>query len=228
MTKMIIEIGRDSATSKLRLTLDGKTVLSEKADVPLSVSRKHCQIEIEGNVLRLHNLNINNYSYVNGQAVESKTIQPTDRIELSNSYYPLEWTDVEKLLPPVADIRTLNKVWEDYEQANINLQIDERRFNTLRSVTGLITMVAIALSIATGGRSPWYLALYAVAISASLIFFVKAFRDAAKIPMKRQELTKRFQRDYICPHCGHFLGNQPYEIVAQNDSCPYCKSKFIH
>ena len=225
---MIIEIGRDIVTSKLRLAFDGKTVLTDNADVPPTVSREHCRIEIDESVMRLYNSDINNYTYVNGQAVEAKTIQPTDSIELGSSRYPLEWKYVEKLLPPVADIRSLKKVWEDYEQANINLQIDERRFNTLRSVTGLITMVAIALSIATGGKSPWYLALYGVAIAASLLFFVKAYRDASKMPQKRQELTKAFMRDYICPHCGHFLGNQPYDILVQNDCCPYCKTKFIH
>lgn len=225
---MLIEIGRDIVTSKLRLSLDGKSLLTEKADVPPTVSRDHCQIEIDGNVMRLINTDINNYTYVNGQAIEAKIIQPTDCIELGNNHYLVDWEYIEKLLPPVADISALKKVWEDYEQANINLQIDERRFNTLRSITGLITMVAIALSIATGGRSLWYLVLYAVAISASLIFFVKSYRDASKIPQKRQELTRGFLHDYICPHCGHFLGNQPYDILVQNDSCSYCKTKFIH
>lgn len=225
---MKIQIGRDLVTSKLRLTLDDKSVLTEKADVPPSVSREHCQIEMEDNIIRLRNLDINNYTYVNGQAVEAKVIQSTDKIELSSSHYLLNWEEVEKLLPPVADIRPLKEVWEEYEQRNIDLQIDERRFNTLRSITGLITMIAIALSIATGGRSPWYLVLYGVAITASLIFFVKAYRDAAKIPQQRQELTKKFQREYVCPHCGHFLGNQSYDILAQNTNCPYCKAQFIH
>lgn len=225
---MTIEIGRDLVSAKLKLTLDGNSVLTDKADVPPSVSQEHCRIEIDGNVIRLRNLDINNYTYVNGQAVESKVIQPTDQIELGSSHYPLNWQEAEKLLPPVADIRPLNKVWEEYESQNIELQIDERRFNTLRSVTGLITMVAIALSIATGGRSAWYLVLYGVAITASLVFFVKAYRDASNIPQKRQELTRKFQREYTCPHCGHFLGNQPYELLVQNDSCPYCKTTFIH
>jgi pSer/pThr/pTyr-binding forkhead associated (FHA) protein/DNA-directed RNA polymerase subunit RPC12/RpoP len=225
---MKIQIGRDLVTSKLRLTLDDKSVLTEKSDVPPSVSREHCQIEMEDNIIRLRNLDINNYTYVNGQAVEAKVIQSTDKIELGSSHYLLNWEEVEKLLPPVADIRPLKEVWEEYEQRNIDLQIDERRFNTLRSITGLITMIAIALSIATGGRSPWYLVLYGVAITASLIFFVKAYRDAAKIPQQRQELTKKFQREYVCPQCGHFMGNQSYDILAQNTNCPYCKTQFIH
>lgn len=225
---MIIQIGRDLVTSKLKLTLDDKSVLTEKADVPLSVSREHCQIEIEGNTIKLKNLDINNYTYVNGQAVEVKTIQNTDKIELGKDCYPFDWKSLNAILPPVADIRPLKEIWENYEQKNIDLQIDERRFNTLRSVTGLITMIAIALGVATGGRSIWYVALYVVAIVVSLIFFIKAFRDASKIPQRRQELNKKFQHDYVCPHCGRFLGNQSYDIVSQNPCCPYCKTQFIH
>lgn len=225
---MKIQIGRDLSTSKLRLTNGEKSVLTDRADVPLTVSPEHCEIDVEDNCIKLRNLDINNYTYVNGQAVEAKTIQKTDKVELGTDRYPFDWKSLDGILPPMADIRPLRNVWDSYEQQNIDLQIDERRFNTLRSITGLITMVAIALSIATGGRSPWYLLLYGVAITASLIFFVKAYRDAAKIPQKRQELTKKFQHDYVCPHCGRFLGNQSYDILTQNTCCPYCKTKFIH
>lgn len=225
---MKIQIGRDIVSSKLLLTADGKSVLSDKADVPASVSKEHCLIEIVDNTIKLQNLDINNYTYVNGMAVEAKTIKKNDRIELGRDHYLLDWKSLESLLPPVADIRPLKAVWENYEKQNIALQIDERRFNTLRSITGLITMVAIALSIATGGRSVWYVALYAVAIVASLVFFIKAYRDASKMPYRRQELARQFQHDYVCPHCGRFLGNQSYEIVSQNTCCPYCKTKFIH
>lgn len=225
---MKIQIGRDLSTSKLRLTNGEKQVLTDMADVPSTVSPEHCEIDVENNCIKLRNLDINNYTYVNGQAVEAKTIQKTDKVELGSDHYPFDWKSLDGILPPMADIRPLRNVWESYEQQNIGLQIDERRFNTLRSITGLITMVAIALSIATGGRSPWYLLLYGVAITASLVFLIKAYRDAAKIPQKRQELTKKFQHDYVCPHCGRFLGNQSYDILTQNPCCPYCKTKFIH
>lgn len=225
---MKIQIGRDLSTSKLRLTNGEQSVLTDRADVPSTVSPEHCEIDVEDNCIKLRNLDINNYTYVNGQAVEAKTIQKTDKVELGSDHYLFDWKSLDGVLPPMADIRPLRNVWDSYEQQNIGLQIDERRFNTLRSITGLITMVAIALSIATGGRSPWYLLLYGVAITASLVFFVKAYRDAAKIPQKRQELTKKFQHDYVCPHCGRFLGNQFYDILTQNPCCPYCKTKFIH
>ncbi len=225
---MEIVIGRDPTTFRLRLTADGKGVLYGSEPLPATVCEEHSRLIITDDIIRIQNIDINAYTYVNGQAVESKTITKADKITLGRDRYPFDWRALDGLITPVADIRTLESVWNEYEGQNIHLQIEERRFNTLRSATGLITMAAIALSIATGGRSFWYLVLYGVAIVISLVFFVKAYLDSSKIPQKRQQLTRQFQKDYICPHCGHFLGNQSYEIVTQNDHCPYCKAKFIH
>ena len=224
---MEIIIGRDAATSRLKLTLNSEDTLSgASGSVPATVGEKHCLITFTGDQIQIRNLDINNYTYVNGQMVESKTISKDDKIELGTDRYVLDWKDILAVAP--SDIRHLKQVWEDFEEQNMALQIKERKFNTLRSVTGLITMTAIVLSITTGGRSMWFVVLYAIAIIVSVLFFIKAYKDASSIPQKRQEVAKKFQRDYICPHCGHFLGNQPYEILAQNDRCSYCRKQFIH
>ena len=213
---MEIIIGRDIQSGKLSLTVDGKGEIQ---------GQQHCKLTINNGQMRLQNLDINNYTYVNGQSIESKAVILQDRIELGKDHYLLDWSQLKPYLP--IDISPLKKIWEDYEAENLKLQIQTGKFNALRSVTGLITMLAIALSIAYGGRNKWYLVLYGIAIVISVIFFVKAYRDSSKLPQKRQELNKNFQRDYVCPHCGHFMGNQPYDIMAQNGSCPYCKKQFI-
>lgn len=223
---MEILIGRDKETTKLRLTSGAKSILYGTGGVPVSVASEHCRLEVNDQNLRIKNLDINAYTYVNGQAVESKTVSRSDKIELGTDHYLLDWNLLDPVLP--TDIRHLRTVWDNYEQQNIKLQIDERKFNTLRSMTGLITMAAIVMSIATGGRSHWYLFLYGFAIIISVLFFIKAYRDSSKIPQKRQELGRTFQHDYVCPHCGHFMGNQPYDILTQNGCCPYCKKQFIH
>lgn len=222
---MEIIIGRDSQGTGLLLTVDGKEPTAAVATgVPSSVGAQHCQLTILNGQMRLKNLDVNNYTYVNGQSVESKAVTTDDKVALGTDRYPLDWTLLMPFLP--IDISPLKTVWEAYEKESIALQIAERKFNTLRSLTGLITMIAIALSIATGGRSQWYILLYGIAIIVSLIFFVKAYRDASKIPLRRQELSRQFQHDYVCPGCGHFMGNQPYDILLQNGSCPYCRKTF--
>ena len=176
--------------------------------------------------MTLTNLDINGYTYVNGRSVEKKIVTQNDTIALGIDLYPLDWTVLQPFLP--ADIHHLKAVWDNYEREQMELQIAMGRFNSLRSATGLITMVAIALSVFMGGKSIWYIALYGIAIVASLIFFVKAYRDASKMPQRKLELTKKFQRDYACPHCGRFLGNQSFDMLSVSGYCPYCKTKFIH
>ena len=225
---MEILIGRDDKTGRMKLTAEGRSVLFGTQRLPESVLAEHLKLTIENDTIRLKNLNINAYTYVNGQAVESKTITKQHTIEIGKDHIPFDWRALDEFITPEADIRPLETVWNDFESKNISLQIAERKFNTLRSTTGLITMVAIALSIATGGKSHWYILLYGVAIVVSVIFFVKSYLDSSKVPQKRQEMNRAFQREYVCPHCGHFLGNQSYDILVQNDHCPYCKAKFIH
>ena len=224
---MEIIIGRDSETSRLKLFTNGQELLcGEPGAVPPSVCNQHCSLTFTAEGIKLKNLDINNYTFVNGQAVERKRVLPTDKIELGSRHYLLDWSFVNQIAP--VDIRPLAQIWEEYDKHRIDQQIADRRFNSLRSATGLITMVAIALSIMTGRQSLWFIVLYAVAILISLAFTVKAWRDASAIPQKAQQLARQFQHDYVCPHCGHFLGNQSYELLEQNEHCPYCKINFIH
>ena len=224
-----IIIGRDIVTGKLLLSNGTKNgTYGDAGSVPASVSPQHCRMEFSDNGIRLKNLDINNYTYVNNSPVETKTISRTDQITLGSDRYPLDWKAIDAIRPPEADIRPLREVWEKYEQESMQLQIKERRFNTIRSATGLITMIAIALSLVMGRQSSWYLLLYGVAIVISILFFIKAYRDSANLPQQRSSLNKQFLHDYSCPHCGHNLGSQPYDILAQNTQCPYCRAKFIH
>lgn len=226
---MTITIGRDTNTSKLSIICDGKTYICRSADdVPPSVSTAHCRLEVEGTTFKVKNLDFNCNTYVNGQSIEVKTISRSDQIELGDDRYRVEWKYIDEVIPPVADIRHLEKIWAEFDAHRIDQQIADRRFNSLRSATGLITMGAIVFSMLIGRQSLWLILLYVVAILISLAFTIKAYKDASAIPQKLQQRTKQFQREYVCPHCGHFMGNQPYEILCQNNHCPYCKINFIH
>ncbi len=225
---MEILIGRDENSGRMKLTAEGRSVLYGTDRLPDSVLAEHIKLTIDNDTIRLKNLNINAYTFVNGQAVENKTISKQHQIELGSDRIPFDWRALDEFIPAEVGIHPLQSIWNKFENENIALQIAERKFNTLRSTTGIITMAAIALSIATGGKSQWYFLLYGFAIVVSVVFFVKAYRDSSKMPQKRQELNRAFQRDYVCPHCGHFMGNQSYEILTQNSHCPYCKAKFIH
>lgn len=224
---MEIIIGRDQNTRQLSVVKDGSPKLyGQPNSVPMDVSRHHISLQPAGiGKWKIKNLNEKNVTFVNGIAVESKTISENDRIELGNSHYLLSWSALSEPKVETVDIRPLKKIWKEYDEQKFDAQIAERKFNAARSATGIITMLAIACSIILG-HGPIYIILYALAIGISLAFTYLAYKKSTEVPKQQRELTKRFQQTYVCPKCGHFMGFQDYDILIQSDACPYCKTKY--
>lgn len=224
---MEIIVGRDQTTRQLSIVKDGKRKLYGLPNsVPMDVSRNHVSLQPLGNgTWQVKNLKEQNVTFVNGIAIESKTVSEKDKIELGNSHYLLSWNALSEPKVETVDIRPLKSIWEEYDNQRIQNQIAERRFNAARSATGIITMLAIACSFILG-HGPIYLVLYALAISVSVLFTIQAYRKSTEVPQQQRELSKQFQHRYVCPKCGHFMGFTDYDILIQNDACPYCKAKY--
>ena len=228
-----IKYGRDEATGKLRVNVGGKQrVEGAEKSVPKCVSREHVQIQIcDDSSIVLKNLNIENDTFVNGTAVEQKKIKKGDIIELGSERFRLEWSFIDPLVPLFVDIAPLRAVWDAYQEEKMAYQIKEKRFNVLKSLTGLITMSAFifgAVDIGMSGASLRVI-LYVLAIGISIIFNLKSWKDASSMPKKYMELDKRIKRQYLCPNpkCNHFVGLVDYEVLAQNKKCPHCGALYI-
>ena len=90
---MEIIIGRDIQGGGLLLTVDGKDQqIATKDFVPASIGSQHCKLTINNGLMRLKNLDVNNYTYVNGQSIESKAVTMEDKIELGSDHYLIDWT----------------------------------------------------------------------------------------------------------------------------------------
>ena len=224
---MEIIIGRDPQTRKLNIIKDGTPYLyGQDGSVPMSVSRQHIVIQpLDGEKWQVRNLNDRNVTYVNGVGIESKIISETDKIELGESRFSLPWAAILEPEGETIDISPLKQIWDDYDEKRIQHQIAERKFNTTRSATGIITMLAIACSIILG-HGPIYICLYAIAIGISVILTYQAYRKSSEVPHQQRDMNKIFQQRYVCPKCGHFMGFQDYEILRQGDACPYCRIKY--
>jgi len=224
---MEIIIGRDQSTRKLCVIKDGNSKLyGQPNSVPMDVSRHHISLQPAGaDKWQIKNLNERNVTFVNGIAVESKTISEKDKVELGNSHYLLSWDALQEPKVETVDIRPLKKIWVDYDNQRIDIQIAERKFNAARSATGIITMLAIACSLILG-HGPIYLILYALAIGISVAFTIQAYQKSTDVPKQQRDLNKQFQQRYVCPKCGHFMGFTDYDILVQSDACPYCKTKY--
>lgn len=226
---MEIIIGRDKDTKQLRISAGTQSKLfGTIGSVPDYVSRQHVKIIVDDSGhFTLINMNPSNMTYVNGITVESKVVTEEDKVELGPTRYLLDWSMVNQFIPTLIDIRPLEAVWENYHRTKMKYQIAERRFNALRSATGVITMIAIVLGM-VGGRSVVYFILYGSAVAITLAFTIKAYIASSKVPQQNDELDKKFKKTYVCPNpkCHHFMGFNSYDVLSQNKACPYCKGQY--
>ena len=223
-------IGRDPQTSQLKVVCGQQSIrLGNPGDVPMTVSRQHCLLTVDNGHYTIKNLKPQNFTFVNSVPIAQKSVKKSDSVTLGSEKYHIDLAAILKAIkqvaPKTADIRPWQALSEEHEQHSLDQVIAERRFNALRSATGLITMTAIILAL-TVGRNVWYILLYCVAVFASLFFTIKAYRDSTNVPTKRKEQEKEFRSKYVCPNCGHHF-SMPYDELSQYDACPYCMAKFI-
>ena len=224
---MEIIIGRDQNTRQLNVVKDGKSRLyGQPNSVPMDVSRHHISLKPAGNgKWQIKNLNERNVTFVNGIAVETKTISESDKIELGNSHYLFSWSALQEPKVEIVDIRQLKRVWDEYNNANIEIRKRQKNIGLLASIPIGITMLGGLLSgVAPDDLKPFAYVFTAIALMVMLYGFYRRFTDNSI--EEQEEIKKTFQRRYICPKCGHFMGFQDYDILTQSDACPYCKTKY--
>lgn len=224
---MEIIIGRDQNTRQLNVVKDGKSKLyGQPNSVPMDVSRHHISLQPAGNgKWQIKNLNEQNVTFVNGIAVESKTISESDKIELGNSHYLFSWSALQEPKVETVDIRQLKRVWDEYNSANIEIRKRQKNIGLLASIPIGITMLGGLLSgVAPDDLKPFAYVFTVIALIVMLYGFYRRFTDNSI--EEQEEIKKTFQRRYTCPKCGHFMGFQDYDILTQSDACPYCKTKY--
>ena len=238
---MELIIGRESSSpqsigGRLHIVSSSKTdyFIGSEGSVPKTVSRQHCKITIktDGSML-LVNLKPTNITFINGIAAVQKSIAKSDLIELGSDRYKLELKAlldiVDSEIPKAYSITHLKAVWEKYDQAKTEIQVQRDKSAAIQSVTGILSMASIAcgfipsIPIAVRGF------LYAIAIVLAVVFFVYRIKHAGEFVHQLKELDEQFHKDYVCPNpeCQRFLGNIPYDdLVKQTKSCFVCKAVY--
>lgn len=233
---MDVVIGREPGVAAPRLCIkegNNAKYLGQQGSVPKTVSRNHCRVESIGDgKYRITNISNQNSVFVNGLECQTKTICKDDLVELGADHYKLNLSVIIKAFakeePKTYSISHLKKVWDEYSQAKLEMQIDERKFNALSTIPGTVSLISFAMTFIPRLQGLRVVFIPVAAIFA-LVFVVFRFKIAKNVPLKQRELDDIFQDNYICPNpeCHHFLGNNSYKLILKNGSCPYCKSKFI-
>ncbi|MDR1880842.1 MAG: FHA domain-containing protein [Tannerellaceae bacterium] len=194
------------------------------------VSRHHARlIREQDGALTLEDLGSTNGTYVNGAQIVKKRITFADKVVLGNSY-PL---DIGQALHAGNDYSDqfllLKEVYARYIEQKVKIQSSNQFKTRLFQTLPFAIPGVIGLYIGIAGKgSPVLLGvslLITICIPVTGIFL--AARQSSKIPQQLQDISNQFKIDYVCPKCGTFLGEIPWESLAKRHQCPSCKAGWV-
>ena len=224
---MELIIGRDGATAKLKV-VDGTQVklYGEAASVPVDVSRQHCQLTaIDDNTFVIKNIKAANVTWVNGIEIQTKRITRDDKVQLGQSRYLLPLNEIlEQIKPNIVDITPLKAIWEKYNSSTLAIRKRQQTNNLLARIPIFMTMLGGVLIALSEAIRPYSITFTVIALPIMAYGFYRQATDRAID--KQEQLKKQFQRDYVCPKCGRFMGFVDYDLLHQNNNCPGCKAKY--
>lgn len=231
---MKIIIGREEQTSepRLRLIVDGQEkFLATKTHVPKTVSRKHCELTVNGEDIVVRNITDKNTLFVNGQEVVQKKIMKDDKIQLGSGMYTIPVSAILSALggsvQEAVSIAHLEKVYNDYWAKKDKLSRDIALKNNIARVTSLFAMMIGMLM--NSSASPVLKTLRFVLYGFAVLMALCGFSDINN-SKKHRELDDMFKDNYSCPNpkCQRTFGNMRYKDLVKYVACPHCKVKFKH
>ena len=195
------------------------------------VSRHHAVLKTtpEGEYY-LEDIGSANGTFVNGQQVLRKKVIYTDEILLGGQF-PITLTEILNSRNNYsAEFENLKTIYENYQSEKIKIQSSNqfktRLFQALPfTLPGIIGVCLGIMGIAN--TKVLYLSLL-VAIAAPVIGIFMGAKQASKTPALLQTLSDQFKIDYVCPRCGTFLGELPWQSLKNKGFCsnPSCKAKW--
>ncbi len=197
-----------------------------------SVSRYHAKLtyDQEGYWL-LEDLGSTNGTFVNGRQIAKKQVTSKDVIQLGNSYV-LNFAEVLKSNNDYSEeFAALKQVYDNYIQAKIKIQ-SSNQFKTrlLQSLPfALPGIIGVLIGFSGKGSSALFGISLFITICAPTIGIYWGAKQSAKTPKLLHDLTNQFKIDYVCPKCGTFLGEIPWESLRNRKHCPVssCKAKWV-
>jgi hypothetical protein len=195
-------------------------------------SRYHALLtSLDDGSLQIEDVGSTNGTFVNDNRIIRKKVVSTDRITFGSHYT----VTVSELLHADNDyseeFAKLKPVYEAYIKEKIRIQSSNqfktRLFQSLPFALVGVTGIVLGFT-GQAGRTVFILS-FVLAVCAPTIGIYFGARQAAKIPAQLQHLANRFKTDYVCPKCGVFLGELPWESLANKKACqtPSCRAGWV-
>ncbi|MDR0758154.1 MAG: FHA domain-containing protein [Tannerella sp.] len=195
------------------------------------VSRYHAKLtKNEQGELFIEDAESTNGTFVNSDRVIRKRITATDVVMLGN--YMLNIRDALKYDNDYSEeFAALKQVYDSYIREKIRIQSSNQFKTRLFQSLPFAVIGVVGLIVGLVGKSNHTLIIVSLvlAVCAPTVGIYLGARQSAKIPELLQNIANQFKIDYVCPKCGAFLGEIPWESLANKKQCPVssCRAKWV-
>lgn len=196
------------------------------------VSRYHAKLtKNEQGELFIEDVGSTNGTFVNRDRVIRKKITTADVVMLGDSY-TLNIRDALKYDNDYSEeFAALKQVYDNYIREKIRIQSSNQFKTRLFQSLPFAVIGVVGLIVGLVGKNNPTLVIVSLilAICAPTVGIYMGARQSAKIPELLQNIANRFKIDYVCPKCGAFLGEIPWESLANKKQCPVssCRAKWV-
>ena len=225
---MEIIIGREEGVRRLHCIADGREFYIDQAgSVPLSVSRRHCRIVVNGNNISIENIKTQNATFVDGNQILRKDIAPTSLVQLiltsgrSDGYAQKE--------VPTFSLKPMKAVWEEYDKRRMKIQNNAAKSANKQRLQGIFSMLGMCIGFIPGIDPTIRIIIIIAALSIAVYFFIKG-SVGTTVQQQLHDLDDEFAYKYKCPNpeCGKPFGPIPYRNIKYSKQCFSCGCKYTH
>ncbi len=240
---MEIIIGREEGARRLHCIAGGREFnIGQAGSVPLSVSRRHCKITINGSNINIENIKAQNVTFVDGNQIFSKGITPTSKVQLGEDKFLVPLQQILQLVGvssantattpkevPTFSLKPMKTVWEEYEGRKMEIQNNAARSANNQRLQGLLSMLGVIIGLIPGIDITLRIVIVVAALSIGVYFFMKG-RIGTTVQQQLHDLDEEYAKKYKCPNpaCGRPFGAIPYRNIEYNKQCLACGCKYTH
>lgn len=207
----------------------------------MTVSRRHCKVTArDDGTFTVENLSSAG-TKVDGVSIIRTTATAECRLQLGERFSAslAELIDMDSVsrrvnIPPTPQVQSvsiasLRFLYDNYCGEKVTIQKEEKKSNSAKAIASLCCMAITALSfiLPDNGAMNAIKILSGVVTLCMLIYsFMSMKRNNSQAPERLAEIDKEFRIKHVCPHCGNFLGYEPFEALKNRGRCNFCKTKW--
>ena len=240
---MEIIIGREEGARRLHCIAGGREFnIGQAGSVPLSVSRRHCKITVNGSSINIENIKAQNVTFVDGNQIFSKVITSTSRVQLGEEKFLVPLQQILQLVgvsstnvgnapkeAPTFSLKPMKAVWEEYDNRRMEIQNNAAKSANKQRLQGILSMLGVCIGLIPGMNPTLRIIIVVAALSIGVYFFIKG-SVGTTVQQQLHDLDEEYAKKYKCPNprCRKSFGAIPYRNIEYYKQCLACGCKYTH